>query len=139
MIGIFLIDRLWCRSWPQRKLTTVLGSDRGNVRDELFYRSTNNEWNTNFDTLDFLYLPVHLIGVIKRLVFLLQGKFCGNMTRAREIWTEIMSAGRNHEAALWLDYLRLERYSVCIHSLCTLYIISVFRFSQWNDKYIAMQ
>lgn len=139
MIGIFLIDRLWCRSWPQRELTTVLGSDRGNVRDELFYRSTNYEWNTNFDTLDFLYLPVHLIGVIKRLAFLLQGKFCGNMTRAREIWTEIMSAGRNHEAALWLDYLRLERYIVCIHSLYALYVITVFGFSQWNDKHVAMQ
>lgn len=61
---------------------------------------------------------------------LLQGKFCKNMTRAREIWTDIMSAGRNHEAALWLDYLRLERYSVSMHSVCTLYIIIVFRFSQ---------
>lgn len=42
----------------------------------------------------------------------LQGKFCKNMTRAREIWNDIMSAGRNHQAALWLDYLKIERYGI---------------------------
>ena len=34
------------------------------------------------------------------------------MTRAREIWNDIMSAGRNHQAALWLDYLKIERYII---------------------------
>ncbi|XP_034337393.2 squamous cell carcinoma antigen recognized by T-cells 3 isoform X2 [Magallana gigas] len=48
-------------------------------------------------------------GSLQQFWAVIEGKFCGNMTRAREIWTEIMSAGRNHEAALWLDYLRLER------------------------------
>lgn len=49
-----------------------MGSDRGNVRDELFYRLINYEWNINFDLFDFFYLFVYLIGVIKRrFVFLL--------------------------------------------------------------------
>ncbi|XP_048775052.2 squamous cell carcinoma antigen recognized by T-cells 3-like [Ostrea edulis] len=48
-------------------------------------------------------------GSLQQLWAVIEGKFCKNMTRAREIWNDIMSAGRNHEATLWLDYLKIER------------------------------
>ncbi|XP_061162766.1 squamous cell carcinoma antigen recognized by T-cells 3-like [Saccostrea echinata] len=48
-------------------------------------------------------------GSLQQFWAVIEGKFCKNMTRAREIWNDIMSAGRNHEAALWLDYLKIER------------------------------
>ncbi|XP_022340245.2 spliceosome associated factor 3, U4/U6 recycling protein-like isoform X1 [Crassostrea virginica] len=48
-------------------------------------------------------------GSLQQFWAVIEGKFCKNMTRAREIWNDIMSAGRNHQAALWLDYLKIER------------------------------
>uniref|UniRef100_A0A0B7B9N7 RRM domain-containing protein n=2 Tax=Arion vulgaris TaxID=1028688 RepID=A0A0B7B9N7_9EUPU len=39
----------------------------------------------------------------------LEAKFCKNQEKAREIWNQIMQSGHGSEAALWLQYYRLER------------------------------
>ncbi|GFO32792.1 squamous cell carcinoma antigen recognized by t-cells 3 [Plakobranchus ocellatus] len=40
---------------------------------------------------------------------LIEARYCNNMEKAREIWNVIMQGGHGAEAALWLQYYRLER------------------------------
>ncbi|XP_013783856.1 squamous cell carcinoma antigen recognized by T-cells 3-like [Limulus polyphemus] len=39
----------------------------------------------------------------------IEAKFCKNMTRARELWNNIINQGRGSEVRIWLEYANLER------------------------------
>ena len=42
-------------------------------------------------------------------IFLFQAIYCGDMTAARELWTEILQKNNGNKANVWMEYLRLER------------------------------
>ncbi|ESO95367.1 hypothetical protein LOTGIDRAFT_188648 [Lottia gigantea] len=48
-------------------------------------------------------------GMMRQYWAVIEGKMCKNMTRAREIWNEIMGLGYGNQANMWLEYYKLER------------------------------
>jgi len=41
--------------------------------------------------------------------FVWQAKYCGNMSKARELWSGVLQAGFNSQAQMCLEYVRIER------------------------------
>ncbi|CAL1544489.1 unnamed protein product [Lymnaea stagnalis] len=47
--------------------------------------------------------------ILQQFWAVIEAKYCKNLEKAREIWNQVMQAGHGSEAALWLQYYRLER------------------------------
>ncbi|XP_046344381.2 squamous cell carcinoma antigen recognized by T-cells 3-like isoform X2 [Haliotis rufescens] len=48
-------------------------------------------------------------GSLRQFWATMEGKFCKNMEKARELWNSIMTEGHGSTARMWLEYYRLER------------------------------
>ncbi|XP_067679944.1 squamous cell carcinoma antigen recognized by T-cells 3-like [Haliotis asinina] len=48
-------------------------------------------------------------GSLRQFWALVEGKYCKNMVKARELWNSIMTEGHGSTASMWLEYYKLER------------------------------
>ncbi|OWF39137.1 squamous cell carcinoma antigen recognized by T-cells 3-like [Mizuhopecten yessoensis] len=48
-------------------------------------------------------------GTLRQYWANIEAKFCTNLTKARELWNEIMTEGHGSEATMWLEFYKMER------------------------------
>ncbi|XP_033747614.1 squamous cell carcinoma antigen recognized by T-cells 3-like isoform X2 [Pecten maximus] len=48
-------------------------------------------------------------GTLRQYWANIEAKFCKNVVKARELWSEIMTEGHGNEATMWLEFYKMER------------------------------
>lgn len=48
----------------------------------------------------------------------IEARYCKDMERARQLWNQVMQEGYGSQAAMWLNYYRLERSVSLAMCLC---------------------
>ncbi|KAI8782889.1 squamous cell carcinoma antigen recognized by T-cells 3-like isoform X3 [Biomphalaria glabrata] len=96
---------VWCQYCDYLKRRINWDADHEETL-ETFRLSTQSAVNYMFENFGNEGDPG---AVLQQYLSFVEAKFCKNMERAREIWNEVMQAGHGAEAAMWLQYYRLER------------------------------
>lgn len=57
----------------------------------------------------FKELESCVCGNVRRAFTFFQAKFCRNMSKSRELLSQMMQSGYEGDAQMWLEYVQLER------------------------------